>query len=115
MMGRQINGTSDGTSPSIWKQGSLNLPTPEESGFPAHHPDMCILRIRRNHLLEVGGWVRARGGVGAAVAGVLGLAGFLWEVCMCVCAADICSCASCAHCCIIPASSPCSAIALPSY
>jgi hypothetical protein len=56
MMGRQINGTSDGTSPSIWKQGSLNLPTPEESGFPAHHPDMCILRIRRNHLLEVGGW-----------------------------------------------------------
>lgn len=57
MMGRQINGTSDGTGQaSLWKQGSLNLPTPEESGFPATHPDMCILRIRRNHLLEVGGW-----------------------------------------------------------
>lgn len=54
MMGRQINGTSDGTGPpSLWKQGSLNLPAPEESGFPAVHPDMCILRIRRNHLLEV--------------------------------------------------------------
>ena len=58
MMGRQINGTSDG-SPSLWKQGSLNLPPPEESGFPSMHPDMCILRIRRNHLLEVrfcGAW-----------------------------------------------------------
>jgi hypothetical protein len=53
MMGRQMNGTSDG-GVSIWKQGSLNLPSPEESGFPAGHPDMCILRIRRNHLLEVG-------------------------------------------------------------
>ena len=61
MMGRQINGTSEGT-PSLWKQGSLNLPTPEDSGFPATHPDMCIVRIRRNHLLEVGGWV---GGVAA--------------------------------------------------
>ncbi|KAL4443784.1 hypothetical protein ABPG75_011521 [Micractinium tetrahymenae] len=53
MMGRQINGTSDSTGQaSLWKQGSLNLPAPEESGFPATHPDMCILRIRRNHLLE---------------------------------------------------------------
>ncbi len=54
MMGRQINGTSEGVPGSLWKQGSLNLPAPEESGFPATHPDMCILRIRRNHLLEVG-------------------------------------------------------------
>ena len=53
-MGRQINGTSEGIPGSLWKQGSLNLPAPEESGFPATHPDMCILRIRRNHLLEVG-------------------------------------------------------------
>lgn len=54
MMVRQINGTSDGVGQaSLWKQGSLNLPAPEESGFPATHPDMCILRIRRNHLLEV--------------------------------------------------------------
>jgi ubiquitin-protein ligase E3 A len=52
MMGRQINGTSEGVPGSLWKQGSLNLPAPEESGFPATHPDMCILRIRRNHLLE---------------------------------------------------------------
>ena len=51
MMGRQVNGTSEGTG-QLWKQGSLNLPHPEESGFPATHPDMCILRIRRNHLLE---------------------------------------------------------------
>lgn len=52
MMGRQANGTSESAGP-LWKQGSLNLPHPEESGFPATHPDMCILRIRRNHLLEV--------------------------------------------------------------
>ena len=37
---------------TLWKQGSLGLPPPEESGFPATHPDMCILRIRRGHLLE---------------------------------------------------------------
>lgn len=42
---------SDGGA-AVWRQGSLNLPAPEESGFPATHPDMCILRIRRNHLLE---------------------------------------------------------------
>ncbi|KAL6774573.1 hypothetical protein ACKKBG_A25530 [Auxenochlorella protothecoides x Auxenochlorella symbiontica] len=42
---------SDGSS-SLWKQGSLNLPAPEDSGFPGTHPDMCIVRIRRNHLLE---------------------------------------------------------------
>jgi hypothetical protein len=53
MMGRHMNGTSEGGRPSLWKQGSLNLPTPDDSGFPATHPDMCILRIRRNHLLEV--------------------------------------------------------------
>lgn len=36
----------------LWKQGSLGLPTPEDSGFPATHPEMCIVRIRRCHLLE---------------------------------------------------------------
>lgn len=36
----------------LWKQGSLGLPTPEESGFPGTHPEMCIVRIRRCHLLE---------------------------------------------------------------
>lgn len=36
----------------LWKQGSLGLPTPDDSGFPATHPDMCILRVRRGHLLE---------------------------------------------------------------
>lgn len=34
------------------RQGSLGLPCPEESGFPATHPDMCIIRVRRGHLLE---------------------------------------------------------------
>ena len=38
---------------SLARQGSMNLPAPEESGVPATHPDMCILRIRRNHLVEV--------------------------------------------------------------
>ena len=36
----------------LWKQGSLGLPAPEDSGFPATHPEMCIVRIRRCHLLE---------------------------------------------------------------
>jgi ubiquitin-protein ligase E3 A len=36
----------------LWKQGSLGLPTPDNSGFPATHPEMCILRVRRGHLLE---------------------------------------------------------------
>lgn len=39
---------------ALARQGSMNLPPPEESGVPATHPDMCILRIRRNHLVEVG-------------------------------------------------------------
>lgn len=38
---------------ALVRQGSMNLPKPEESGVPATHPDMCILRIRRQHLLEV--------------------------------------------------------------
>lgn len=46
------------TSPSVAggglvRQGSMNLPAPEECGVPAEHPDMCILRIRRHHLIEV--------------------------------------------------------------
>lgn len=42
-----------GTSTSsVWKQNSLGLPAPEDSGFPATHPEMCIVRIRRCHLLE---------------------------------------------------------------
>ena len=44
-------GTSEGYS--LARQGSMNLPLPEDSGVPATHPDMCILRIRRNHLVEV--------------------------------------------------------------
>lgn len=35
------------------RQGSMNLPKPEDCLVPATHPDMCILRIRRQHLLEV--------------------------------------------------------------
>lgn len=31
----------------------MNLPTPEDSGVPPDNPDFCILRIRRNHLIEV--------------------------------------------------------------
>ena len=75
MMGRQINGTSEGVPGSLWKQGSLNLPAPEESGFPATHPDMCILRIRRNHLLEVGRCGKGDKQLAAkgAVASLLGL------------------------------------------
>ena len=37
----------------LQRQGSMNLPKPEDSGVPATHPDMCMLRIRRNHLSEV--------------------------------------------------------------
>ena len=38
----------------LQRSSSMNLPKPEESGVPATQPDMCILRIRRNHLVEVG-------------------------------------------------------------
>ncbi len=38
---------------SLRRQGSMNLPTPEDSGVPPDNPDFCILRIRRNHLIEV--------------------------------------------------------------
>ena len=41
------------THSRLFRQGSMNLPRPEDSGVPATHPDMCILRIRRQHLLEV--------------------------------------------------------------
>ena len=37
---------------TLWKQGSLGLPKPEDSGFPSTHPEMCIVRVRRCHLLE---------------------------------------------------------------
>ena len=37
----------------LWRQGSMNLPAPEDSGVPPDNPDFCILRIRRNHLIEV--------------------------------------------------------------
>ncbi|KAK9818463.1 hypothetical protein WJX74_005654 [Apatococcus lobatus] len=37
---------------TLVRSGSMNLPRPADSGVPAVHPDMCIVRIRRNHLLE---------------------------------------------------------------
>ena len=37
----------------LQRASSMNLPKPQESGVPDTHPDMCILRIRRNHLVEV--------------------------------------------------------------
>jgi len=36
------------------RQDSMNLPAPEDCGVPAEHPEMCILRIRRHHIIEVG-------------------------------------------------------------
>lgn len=35
------------------RQDSMNLPAPEDCGVPAEHPEMCILRIRRHHIIEV--------------------------------------------------------------
>lgn len=46
-------GGTGGGGPRLMRQGSMNLPRPEDSGVPATHPDMCILRVRRPHLLEV--------------------------------------------------------------
>jgi ubiquitin-protein ligase E3 A len=42
---------STGAGSALWKQGSLGLPAPDDSGFPGTHPDMCILRVRRGHLV----------------------------------------------------------------
>lgn len=59
MVARELSGsktTSSSARPEeygLQRQGSMNLPKPEDSGVPATHPDMCILRIRRNHLVEV--------------------------------------------------------------
>ena len=36
------------------RHGSMNLPPPAASGVPATHPDMCIVRVRRCHLVEDG-------------------------------------------------------------
>jgi hypothetical protein len=47
----KVEAASEGFN--LARQGSMNLPLPEDSGVPATHPDMCILRIRRNHLVEV--------------------------------------------------------------
>ena len=44
---------SSSCSAPSFEQGSMNLPPPEECGAPAEHPEMCILRIRRQHLIEV--------------------------------------------------------------
>eukprot|EP00884_Botryococcus_braunii_P023346 jgi/Botrbrau1/9696/Bobra.0201s0026.1 len=37
---------------AIARHGSMNLPKPEDSGVAATHPEMCIIRVRRCHLLE---------------------------------------------------------------
>jgi hypothetical protein len=54
----------------LWRQGSMNLPAPEDSGVPPDNPDSCILRIRRNHLIEVRTQSPA-GGVNCAWGGLL--------------------------------------------
>jgi len=46
---------------ALRRSGSMNLPLPEDSGVPATHPDMCIMRCRRNHLVQA----RARAGARA--------------------------------------------------
>ena len=51
--GSQTSRFDDSESFGLARQGSMNLPLPEESGVPSTHPDMCIVRVRRNHLIEV--------------------------------------------------------------
>ena len=46
------HGASGSGRGRLRRQGSFGLPSPEVSGFPSVHPEMCILRIRRNHLME---------------------------------------------------------------
>lgn len=45
-------GTSEKSDSSLARAGSLQLPRPEDSDIPATHMDMCIIRVRRNHLVE---------------------------------------------------------------
>ena len=45
-------GPSDRSDSSLARAGSLQLPKPDDSGIPATHMDMCIIRVRRNHLVE---------------------------------------------------------------
>lgn len=50
--GSQAGPSNPDLDPALKRSGSLQLPCPEDSGIPASHSDMCILRIRRNHLTE---------------------------------------------------------------
>ena len=50
---RSKNASLDRVPKELRRSGSMNLPKPEDSGVPAVHAEMCILRIRRNHLVEV--------------------------------------------------------------
>ena len=55
--GGQSSRFDDSESFGLARQGSMNLPLPEDSGVPSTHPDMCIVRVRRNHLIEVRGFL----------------------------------------------------------
>eukprot|EP00803_Ostreobium_quekettii_P007034 evm.model.scf_2582.1 EVM.evm.TU.scf_2582.1 scf_2582:2859-15247(+) len=51
-MDSRLLGREGPSEERLRRSGSLQLPRPEHSGIPATHSDMCILRIRRNHLTE---------------------------------------------------------------
>lgn len=52
---REASARIPDASQSLIRHGSMNLPPPERSGIPGVHPEMCIIRVRRSHLSEVGG------------------------------------------------------------
>ena len=47
-------GTPSARDAALARHGSMNLPPPHASGVPGAHPDMCILRVRRCHLVDDG-------------------------------------------------------------
>jgi len=42
----------DSTPNSLDQKGSLDVPTPDECGIAATHPEACLVRCRRPHLVE---------------------------------------------------------------
>ncbi len=50
---RRVSRHPDDSSPgTLERAGSLNIPTPEECGIAATHPEACLVRCRRPHLVE---------------------------------------------------------------
>jgi hypothetical protein len=94
----------------VQREGSMHLPRPAECQVAGTHSDMCIVRVRRNHLVEdaldeISRQYRCASAGGAVV--VVGVVGGVW--CVCVFGGGCFVAASAA--CVYMACGACSAVA----